>query len=192
MGANFLAIAQGCFSIGRFIGVILMKFILPRKVFIAYFTFVLIFQALAIGLTGDAGLAMLNLVLLFESILFPTIFGFGLKGLGIQTKLGSSFLVASIVGGAVGPAALGYTADLFDSTRKAMIIPLIFFVSAYTYPIATNFYPKIRNLIEEFSGRELEQDSDGSPAGQSNTDSISEKGSFAHQDRNEIDVSTKQ
>ncbi|KAI5799126.1 major facilitator superfamily domain-containing protein [Peziza echinospora] len=187
MGANFLAIAQGCFSLGRFLGVVFMKFFMPRKVFIAFFTCLIIFQCLSIGLTGNAGLAMLNLVLLFESILFPTIFGFGLRGLGIQTKLGSSFLVASVVGGAVGPASLGFTADLFDSTRKAMIIPLIFFVVAYSYPIATNWYPKIRNLIDDFSGKELEQN----VSTPQNNDSLSEKGSISYEDKNDVIVSSK-
>lgn len=57
-GANFLAGAQGCFAVGRFLGVFLMKFIKPRKVFLGYFTFVIIFQAAAIGAKENAGLGM--------------------------------------------------------------------------------------------------------------------------------------
>lgn len=57
-GANFLAAAQGCFAVGRFMGVFFMKFINPRKVFLAYFTLVIIFQAASIGATENAGLGM--------------------------------------------------------------------------------------------------------------------------------------
>lgn len=57
-GANFLAGAQGCFAVGRFLGVFLMKFIKPRKVFLGYFTCVIIFQAAAIGTKENAGLGM--------------------------------------------------------------------------------------------------------------------------------------
>lgn len=57
-GANFLAVAQGCFAVGRFLGVFLMKFINPRKVFLVYFTGVLAFQAASIGAKGNSGLGM--------------------------------------------------------------------------------------------------------------------------------------
>lgn len=57
-GANFLAGAQGCFAVGRFLGVFFMKFINPRKVLLGYFTLVIVFQAASIGATENAGLGM--------------------------------------------------------------------------------------------------------------------------------------
>lgn len=57
-GANFLAGAQGCFAVGRFLGVFLMKFIKPRKVFLAYISGAIVFQAAAIGAKQNAGLGM--------------------------------------------------------------------------------------------------------------------------------------
>lgn len=61
-GANFLAGAQGCFAVGRFLGVFFMKFINPRKVLLGYFTLVIVFQAASIGATENVGLGAYILV----------------------------------------------------------------------------------------------------------------------------------
>ena len=46
----------------------------------------------------------------FMSMMFPTIFALGVKGLGDSTKLGGAVLVMSIVGGAAIPPLLGAVA----------------------------------------------------------------------------------
>lgn len=73
-GANLLAVAQGCFAIGRFAASGLMKFVKPRFVLMAFMTGVVIFCCLALGLEGNGGIASLSLVLFFESCCFPLIF----------------------------------------------------------------------------------------------------------------------
>jgi FHS family L-fucose permease-like MFS transporter len=60
----------------------------------------------------------------FHSIMFPTIFALSIKELGSSTKLGSPLLVASIIGGAVCPAIMGFISD-HNSIREAFVIPLI-------------------------------------------------------------------
>lgn len=69
---------------------------------------------------------MWALVLLgfFHSIMFPTIFALSLKHLGPHTKLGSSLLVMSIIGGAVFPAIMGYISDM-SSIRLAFWVPFL-------------------------------------------------------------------
>lgn len=79
------------------------------------------------------------IVLFFESCIFPTIFTLSLRGLGRHTKRGASFLVASVCGGAVIPAILGNVADKIG-TRKAMIVPLSFFLIAWSFPIYLNVF----------------------------------------------------
>ena len=149
-GANFLATAQGCFAIGRFMGTFFMKFVKPRLVFFVFFTGVIIFQAIATGARGNAGLASLSLVLFFESICFPTIFTLGIRGLGKDTKFGSTVIVGAIIGGAVIPPMLGAAADRFNDTGPAMFVPLIFFVLAYGFPIAVNFYAPTVRIMDGF------------------------------------------
>jgi len=145
-GANYYAIAQALFAIGRFSAAGLMIFTKPRYVLLAYQTLIMIFIAAAIGTdTGNGiranwgGLAMLMLVLFFESCIFPTIFTLSLRGLGRHTKRGASFLVASVCGGAVVPAILGNVADKIG-TRKAMVVPLAFFIIAWSFPIYLNIF----------------------------------------------------
>src|SRR6266446_3263002 len=60
----------------------------------------------------------------FHSIMFPTIFALSIKQLGRYTKLGSSLLVASILGGAICPAIMGFISD-HSNIRVAFIVPLI-------------------------------------------------------------------
>jgi hypothetical protein len=147
-GANFYAIAQGLFAIGRFSAAGLMYITKPRYILLAYQSLIMVFIAAAIGTnTGTAitanwgGVAMLMIVLFFESCIFPTIFTLSLRGLGRHTKRGASFLVASVCGGAVIPAILGNVADK-TGTRVAMVVPLAFFVIAWSFPIYLNIGKK--------------------------------------------------
>jgi MFS transporter, FHS family, L-fucose permease len=65
----------------------------------------------------------------FMSIMFPTIFALGIKELGEETKMASSLLVMSIVGGALAPVLMGGISDMTGSMQKAYIIPLLCFVA---------------------------------------------------------------
>jgi FHS family L-fucose permease-like MFS transporter len=145
-GANFYAIAQALFAIGRFSAAGLMYITKPRYILLAYQSLIMVFIACAIGVNtgGDSrpnwgGLAMLMIVLFFESCIFPTIFTLSLRGLGRHTKRGASFLVASVSGGAVIPAILGNVADKVG-TRTALVVPLAFFVIAWSFPIYLNVF----------------------------------------------------
>jgi len=69
----------------------------------------------------------------FLSIMFPTIFALGLKGLGPNTKLAGSLLVMAIVGGAVFPPVLGLIARTSGSWAKGYVVPLLGFVVVALY-----------------------------------------------------------
>jgi FHS family L-fucose permease-like MFS transporter len=184
-GANFYAIAQALFAIGRFSAAGLMYIGLkPRWVLLTYQTAIMIFLAAAIGVdTGSAttpnwgGLALLMVVMFFESCIFPIIFAISLRGLGRHTKRGASFIVASVSGGAVVPVILGNVADRIG-TQRAMVVPLAFFLVAWSFPIYLNL----------FKGKELDGYTDskvGTSEGQVDFDSIVagkdvEAGRFEH------------
>ncbi len=76
----------------------------------------------------------LMLAFYFMSIMFPTIFALGIRGLGEYTKLGSSLIVMSIVGGALLPFLMGYIADL-SSYRYGFIVPLFCFLFVMIYAL---------------------------------------------------------
>jgi FHS family L-fucose permease-like MFS transporter len=169
--ARFLAGAQGAFTLGRFGGSALMKFIKPRLVFFAFMTMCIIFIIPAITEDGNAGMSMLFIVLFFESIIFPTIVALGMRGLGKYSKRGSGFIVAGVSGGAVVPPLLFVASDSAASgnipvgepgyrtsnspTALAMTVPLAFFIAAWTYPICVNFVPAYRDVADRFSTTEI-------------------------------------
>lgn len=64
--------------------------------------------------------------------MLPTIFALSIRGLGEHTKLGSSMLVMSIVGGAIITPLMGHVADE-GGMRVGFIIPLIWFVFIAAY-----------------------------------------------------------
>ncbi|KAI1851537.1 hypothetical protein JX265_012381 [Neoarthrinium moseri] len=149
-----LAGAQAAFSIGRFIGSGIMKYVRPRWVFLAFLSFCIVFVAPAITQRGNIGISMLFVTLFFESICFPTIVALGVRGLGRHTKRGSGFIVGGVSGGALVPPILGLVADK-RGTGFAMIVPLMFFIAAETYAIAVNFVPSYRDSADAFSNTEI-------------------------------------
>lgn len=116
------------FMLGRFAGTFLMKYVAPNKLLMAYsainmgLTLVAIFGSGAITLYALIGIAF------FMSIMFPTIFSMGIAGLGSDTKLGSSLIVMSIVGGALLPLALGYISDITGNIQYGYVVPLCCFL----------------------------------------------------------------
>ncbi|KAM0722840.1 hypothetical protein Q7P37_001038 [Cladosporium fusiforme] len=169
--AQMLAGAQGGFALGRFVGTFLMRYIRPRWVFLAYLGLCIVFIAPSIGVPGNAGIAMLFIVLFFESICFPTIVALGMRGLGKYSKRGSGWIVGAVCGGAVVPPILGATADSRNDTKFGMLVPLCFFVAAYSYAICVNFVPAYRDPADAFTQTKVGIDTAGaaeagSPAGQ--------------------------
>ncbi|KJZ73115.1 hypothetical protein HIM_07499 [Hirsutella minnesotensis 3608] len=136
-------------TVGRFAGVALMRFVRPRLVLLAFLTCCIVFIGPAISAGGNAGVALLFVVLFFESICFPTILALGMRGLGRHTKRGSGYIVAGVIGGAVGPPLTGYVGDRHGD-GVAMVVPLCFFVAAWSYAVCVNFVPGYYTVIDSF------------------------------------------
>ena len=77
---------------------------------------------------------------LFMSIMFPFIFAMSLRNLGPQTKLAASFLIMSIVGGAIAPPFMGWLADEYHSMAICFVLPLIGFIAPTIYGFV---YPRL-------------------------------------------------
>lgn len=137
--SNLLAVVRGLFATGRFVGSLAMKFAKPRHILLLTMTMVIVFIVAGITTKGNTAIAMMRLVLFFESAVFATIFSLALMGLGRHTKIGASILVSSIFGGAVFPPILGAVADRWG-TRTAMAVPLGGFLLAYSFPVWLNLF----------------------------------------------------
>lgn len=69
------------------------------------------------------------------SIMFPTIFALGVKDLGDQTKLGSSFIIMAIVGGAIVPPMMGLIADHIG-IQESFLLPALCFTTVVFYGVS--------------------------------------------------------
>jgi FHS family L-fucose permease-like MFS transporter len=67
------------------------------------------------------------------SIMFPTIFSLGVQGLGPQAKLGSSFIIMAIIGGAIFPPLMGQLSGALGSIRFALLLPMLGFAVIALY-----------------------------------------------------------
>ncbi|KAF4339208.1 major facilitator superfamily transporter FHS family L-fucose permease [Fusarium beomiforme] len=147
--SKLFAGAQAAFAVGRFFGVFLMKYFKPRHIFLAFLSMCVVFICPAITERGDTGIAMLYVVLFFESICFPTIVALGMRGLGRHTKRGSGFIIGGVIGGACVPPLTGVAADR-HGTGKAMVVPLAFFVAAWTFPLCVNVLTSYKKGVDAF------------------------------------------
>jgi MFS transporter, FHS family, L-fucose permease len=122
------------FGIGRFASAYLMRYMSPSKLMGAYSLINITLVAVAVIRPGWVGLLCLFATSFFMSLMFPTIFALGLKGLGGSTKIGGSLLVMSIIGGAVLTPAMGLISLQFG-IGAAYLVPLVayIYISAYSF-----------------------------------------------------------
>lgn len=123
---------MGLFMVGRMGGSWLMLRVRAERVLLYCAIGATLAMAVLLSGAGVAGVAAFMLCYLCESIMFPTIFALALKGVGQHTKRASSFLIMSIVGGAIAPVLMGLIAD-HASMAMAFIVPLCCFVVIAAY-----------------------------------------------------------
>lgn len=122
------------FMIGRFIGSLLLRYISPSKLLSNYAIVSIIMCIMAINTDGQYVVLALGALGFFMSIMFPTIFSLGIKGLGEDTKPASSLIVMSIIGGALFPVLMGYIIDQSnDNIQIGYIVPLICFIIVFFF-----------------------------------------------------------
>ena len=117
--------AMGGFMAGRFLGTFFMRDIQPAKLLSLYAMINVGLLLIALSAHGWIAVGAMMAVPFFLSIMFPTIFALGIKDLGEETKLASSFLVMSIIGGAVTPLIMGMISDKTGSIQVAYIMPVV-------------------------------------------------------------------
>lgn len=130
-------VAMGIFVTSRFICTALLKYVSPGGLLmtLAIGGFWLVFGAIFVK--GMVGLYCLIGVSACMSLMFPTIYGIALKGLGDDAKLGAAGLIMAIGGGCLMPPLQGRIMDMnafnlgfmtLSSTRASFVLPLICFV----------------------------------------------------------------
>lgn len=125
------------FLLGRFLFTYLMKFIDSGKLLMLLSLLAVIFCVGTIFVQSIGGLYSLVMVSFCMSLMFPTIYGIALTGLGDDAKPASAFLVMAIVGGAFMPVLQGLVLDMGGSAYndiKIMGVPEVNF--SFILPLA--------------------------------------------------------
>jgi len=143
---NILAVV--IFLASRFICTGFLKFVSPGKLLSVLAIAGAACTLGAIHLTGISGLYSLIAVSACMSLMFPTIYGIALDGVGQDAKLGSAGLIFAIVGGAVMPKIQGALIDLdtfmgVSGTRGSFYLPVLCFIVIALYGFA---YSKPKEL----------------------------------------------
>lgn len=136
MAATLLSFGgMGLFMLGRLGGSWAMGRIRAERLLAILAIIATLATSAVVLAPGGLGFAALLVVYLCESIMFPTIFALALRGLGAHTKIASSLLIMSIVGGAVAPLLMGIVAD-GHSMALGFVVPLVCFVVIAAYAIS--------------------------------------------------------
>jgi len=123
---KFLALYGTLFLVGRFVGTFLLRFIASQKLLSIYAVVAALLSLVAIFGEGSYVVYALGGLGFFMSIMFPTIFGLGIEGIGDDTKPGSSWLIMAIVGGAVIPFLMGMLIDHYgDNIQIGYSVPFV-------------------------------------------------------------------
>lgn len=130
--AYLLSVSLLLFTVGRFAGTALLKKIPANKLLSFYALINILLCFIVMSQKGGLSVYALMAIFFFESIMFPTIFALGVKDVGHHTKKASSFIIMSIVGGAIMPYAMGWMADQY-STAIAYAIPAFCFLVVAWY-----------------------------------------------------------
>lgn len=124
--AKLLSIGMLIFMIGRFASTFLMRFVKPNVLLGVYSLIIVAILLFASQFKGELAVYALMAFFFFQSITFPTIFSLGVKDLGSNTKIGSSYIIMGIVGGAVFPPIMGMIADN-SSMATSLFLPVAMF-----------------------------------------------------------------
>ena len=103
--------------VGRLCGSVVISQFEPHLVLAVYAAINVVLVAVTMG-GGKLGLYAMFATFFFMSVMFSTIFALGIRGLGEYTKLGSSLIVMSIVGGAIAAPFVGHIAGHALDARR--------------------------------------------------------------------------
>jgi FHS family L-fucose permease-like MFS transporter len=116
------------FTVGRFSSAWLMRQFHARLMLVLYSVINVALCLAAVVDPSWIGVGCLLTTSLFMSIMFPTIFALGLKGMGEKTKTAGSFLVMAILGGAALTKLMGML-----PLQSAYLVPVVCYIGVALY-----------------------------------------------------------
>jgi FHS family L-fucose permease-like MFS transporter len=131
--SGYLSLFWGGAMVGRFIGAALLRWVAPDRMLAAVSLGALGLVLLAITTGGPLAMWSLIAIGLCHSVMFPTIFTLGIRGLGPLTEEGSGLLIMAIAGGALS-ALQGVLAD-HVGLQLSYLLPAVCYVYVLGYAL---------------------------------------------------------
>ncbi|PRY11634.1 FHS family L-fucose permease-like MFS transporter [Pontibacter ummariensis] len=156
--SSYYMAALMLFMVSRFIFTALMKYVSPRKLLLISAVAASACTLVVIYGSGYVGAYALIAISGCMSLMFPTIYGMGIRGLGDDTKIGGSGLIMAILGGAVITSVQGYVSDLTQDISLAFYVPLVCFVVVALYAV-------LSGRLERRNPHELGDQAEALPSG---------------------------
>lgn len=137
------------FCCSRFICTYFLKYIDPGRLLMILAIAAGCFTAGVIGFQNIWGLYCLVAVSACMSLMFPTIYGISLKGLGDDAKFGAAGLIMAILGGSILPPVQASIIDLktigsFPAVNISFILPFICFLVIIVFGIRSHNRDKLK------------------------------------------------
>jgi MFS transporter, FHS family, L-fucose permease len=136
MAGYLLTGALVAFGAGRFSSAWLMRYVAPARLMGLYAVINTVLALTGVAFPGWLGLWALLLTSFFMSLMFPTIFALGVRGLGENTKIGGSMIVMAIAGGAVLTLIMGFISTRSGNLALAYLVPMFGYISVALYAFA--------------------------------------------------------
>ncbi len=145
LSQQYNIVAMAIFIVSRFISTFLMRYVRPGRLLMFFAIAGFFLVAGVILFQGIVGLYCLVGVSACMSLMFPTIYGIALRGLGEDAKFGAAGLIMAILGGSVMPPLQGAmikqgTILSMPAENFSFIIPLICFVVVAFYGYRTRTF----------------------------------------------------
>lgn len=122
---------MGLFLVGRLTSSWFMKWLKPASLLALFALLATLCMILVVMSLGAISFVALCASIYFMSMMFPTIFALGVKGLGSKTKQGSSYIVMGVAGGAVSPVLMGMLGE--TNMAVGFVVPLVCFVFIFYF-----------------------------------------------------------
>lgn len=138
LSQKYNIVAMIIFCISRFVCTFMLRFVKPGMLLMVLSVAAIILTAGVIMLNNIWGMYCLVGVSACMSLMFPTIYGIALKGMGDDAKFGAAGLIMAILGGSVLPPLQASIIDcktLFSmpAVNVSFVLPLICFVVIVIY-----------------------------------------------------------
>lgn len=136
-GATYYILSLVLFVVGRFVCTYLMRFFRPLRILIVLAVLAVCCCLGTMFLDGRTGVYCLMGISGCMSLMFPTIYGQGIAGLGDDTKIGGAGMVMAIAGAALLTQIQGIVSDQSGSIELAYGVPALAFAVIVCYGLVS-------------------------------------------------------